>query len=65
MINVSAFAGFVPQSSFLEVLAVEQDVSLEIFLGVEQMVVVGGLSFVVIIDNVEYTTHPVRIARVD
>lgn len=65
MIDVSAFTGLVPQSSFLEVLTVEEDVSLEVFFGVEQMVVVSGLPFKVIIDDVEDAAHPVRIARID
>lgn len=65
VVDVPAFAGLVPQSSFLEVLTVEEDVSLEIFFGVEQMVVVGSLPFEVIIDDVENAAHPVRIARID
>ena len=65
VIDVSTFAGFVPKAASLEVLAVEEDVSLQVFLRIEKMVVVGGLSFVVIVDDVEDAAHPVRVTRVD
>lgn len=62
MVDVSSFAGFVPKTAFLQILAVEKDVFLQVLLMIEKMVVVGRFALVVIVDDAEDAANPMGIA---
>jgi hypothetical protein len=64
VVDVPTFARLIPEPSSLEVLAVEEDITLQVYFRVEQMVLVADLSSEIIVDNVEDTSNPERIARV-
>ena len=65
MVDVSPLAGLVPKSSLFEVLAVEEDVSLQVCLQVQQVALMGNLTIEVVVENVKDAAHPEGVTGVD